>query len=513
MSKKTLFIAVVMLLSGQAAQAKWVEASSRHFLVYSDEAPDKVKAFADQLERFDRAIRTARKMPDPVVSPATRLVIYRVKDVSAVRRLAGMGSSSGLAGYYNPIVQGPYAVVPRTTGSGADFGFKSDIILFHEYAHHLQLASLDQPMPRWLSEGFAEFFSTARFLPNGSVRLGERVKHRNLEGQYGTYLPMSTMLEDKVTGDQSITLYLLGWALTHYLTFEPSRKGQLASFLADMAKGMDPLPAAQKNFGNIAKLDSEVNAYVRRASLPVVDMQPHLFQDLTIAVRTLTPAEAAIMPWRIESKTGVTKEEAPKVATEVRRVAASYPNDPLVLATLAEAELDAKNYAAAQTAAEKLLALQPRNVEGLIYKGRAIAELGAKETDSQKKSNYFSAARAAFAAANRIDIEDPEPLAEFYKSYEKQGIAPGKNGKAAIHYASDLMPQDDSTRLLSVVQYLRDNQIPEARQALIPIAYSPHGGKSADRAKDMMAKLAQNDAKAALAIYEKAKAEQEKKQD
>ena len=42
------------------ASAEWVEATSRHFVVYSDESPEKVREFTEKLERFDRAVRTAR---------------------------------------------------------------------------------------------------------------------------------------------------------------------------------------------------------------------------------------------------------------------------------------------------------------------------------------------------------------------------------------------------------------------------------------------------------------------
>jgi tetratricopeptide (TPR) repeat protein len=503
-------IAATMFLATPAS-ADWVEATSRHFVVYSEDSPANVRAFTEKLERFDKAVRIARKMADPDRSPAVKVVVYQVKDLAAVQRLYP-GNGRGVGGFYNPIVQGPYSVVPRSTGQLRDYGMDADSILFHEYAHHLQLSDLNQPMPRWLADGFAEFYATAEFNKDGSVRLGKPLRSRDKQKEWGAFLPLEVMLADEAKGDQEATIYLLGWALTHYLTFDPSRKGQLEGFLADSARGMAPLAAAQKNFGSIGKLNTDVNAHIRKAALPVVDIQPHVFKDIAVNVRTLSPAENAILPWRMESKVGVDKDEAPKVAAGARAVAARFPNDPLVLASLAEAELDVKNYAAARSAAERLLAIQPTNVEGLIYKGRALTELGALEKDAAKKEELFKQSRAAFIAANRVDKEDPEPLYYFYDSYVKQGIPASNNAKTAIHYAADLMPQDSDVRMQSVVQYMRDNKLAEARQALVPIAYSAHGGEGAKRAKEMMAKLAAGDGKAALAIYEKAKAEAEAKE-
>jgi hypothetical protein len=44
--------------------------------------------------------------------------------------------------------------------------------------------------------------------------------------------------------------------------------------------------------------------------------------------------------------------------------------------------------------------------------------------------------------SDKLDTEDPEPLMEFYRAFVRQGLPVTDNAVAALHYASDLAPQD-----------------------------------------------------------------------
>lgn len=485
------------------AAAEWREVSSRHFVVYSDQPEAQVRRFTERLERFDSAVRLVRNMADPVLSPSMKVTVYVVPNVDTVQRLAGVRQA---AGFYNPQVEGPIAVIPRKYGSD-DHDLDPEIILYHEYAHHLLLSDLQQPVPMWLSEGFAEFFSTADFEKDGSITLGRWAEHRLMTFGYGQFLPLETMLADKASGDQIATLYAQGWLLTHYLTFDKSRRGQLTAFLADIAAGSKPLDAAKKNFGNLRKLEGDLNGYFRRRSLSALRLNASLIKPVQLQARTLDRGAGEVMPWRIASKSGVDERTAPRVAAQVRQIAGAFPNDPMVLVTLAEAEIDTKRYQASESAADRLLAIDPKSVDAMVFKGRSIMER-AKEAGGNN-ADAFDTARDWFIRANRIDKEDPEPLTYYYRSYKLQGVAPTRNAVNAIHYASSLMPQDDEVRMLSAVQYARDNQIPEAKQALSLIAYSAHHGEQGKMVQSMMAKLAAGDGKGAAAIAEEAEKKSE----
>ena len=107
--------------------------------------------------------------------------------------------------------------------------------------------------------------------------------------------------------------------------------------------------------------------------------------------------------------------------------------------------------------------------------------------------------RRLFIAANKIDTEDPEPLALYYRTYLQEGVRPTTNAIAALHYASDLAPQDKGLRMTSAVAYLKEGKSAEAKRALTPVAYDPHGGGLADVARAMIGKIDSGNATAALA--------------
>ena len=71
-SLRKLWIGCAALALGTTqAHTAWQKVSSPHFVIYADGEPDKLRAFATRLEKFDKAVRVVRTMPDPTRSLAT----------------------------------------------------------------------------------------------------------------------------------------------------------------------------------------------------------------------------------------------------------------------------------------------------------------------------------------------------------------------------------------------------------------------------------------------------------
>lgn len=491
------FAASVIAFCG-SAEAAWHEASSTHFVIYADEKPERLREFAIRLEKFDKAVRLARSMQDHPPGLGNRLTVFVVSNISQVQKI-GQIKDRDVAGFYTGRATGSIAFVPRKAGDGSKTSLDSETIFFHEYAHHLMMQDINRPYPEWMIEGFAEFMSTAIFEKDGSVGLGAPALHRAYSLFAGVEIPLEKLLSGsytKLSSDERASMYARGWLLAHYLTFEPSRQGQLATYLDGIAKGDDPLAAARQAFGDLKELDRNLGGYLKRKRMSYLPIAASRLTIGPIDVKPLSEGATAVLPLRMQSKRGVDEKTAGPLADQIRAVGAKYPNDPLVQVTLAEAEHDADNLDAAWAAAERALKTDPKSTEAMIYKGRVMMAKGEKSGNDAD----WKEARRWLLAANKLDTEDPEPLMLFYQSYVRQGERPTANAIAALHYASRLAPQDGGLRMTSAMAYLNERKLPEARLEIAPIAYDPHGGEFAAAARKMLDLVSKGDVNGALGI-------------
>lgn len=494
-----LLLALAATVAPSAASAEWHQATSRHFVVYANDKPERLKAFAEKLERFDKAVRVKRGFKDPPLGAASRLTVYVVNDVSAIEKLVGQ---TGVAGFYIPRASGSVAFVPRETDGDRSSDLTADAVFFHEYTHHLMLANYRGALPAWLVEGFAEFHSTARFQPDGSVWLGVPGEHRN----FGLGASRGSSLDEMLKGDMTKmdglereALYGRGWVLTHMLFFEPSRRGQLTTYLNAMNEGSPSLDAARLAFGDLKQLRRDLDAYMTRPKLSYDAVPATALQIDPISVRPLRAGEAAFLPVRMRSTRGVNKKSALALVTDGRRVATRFPDDPAVQGALAEVEFDAGNFDQAEAAAGRALARDPRDTQSLIYMGRVkIARAtAAKSTDPA----VWRDARKWLVTASQVDTEDPAPKVLYHASFIAAKESPTRNAADALLQAHALAPQDPSLRLQVVRQYLIEGKLPEARRTMTPIVLNPHSGGS-PWIKSLVARLDAGDVKGALAAYD-----------
>lgn len=502
-----LWAAMALMSAASPGRAAWHEAKTKHFIIYGDDAPSELRDYAIKLERFDQAARLARQMGDPPLTDANRLTIYLLREVGELDRVVGSGS--GVYGMYITRAAGSFAFVAKKTAR-RDGDLDSDIIFFHEYAHHLLLQNAAAALPAWLVEGFAEFFSTARINEDGSVTFGAAANHRATGVlSLNNYLTLPEMVGGKyrrLTAWQWELIYGRGWLLTHYLTFEPSRRGQLDRYVAGIQKGQSALDSAKAAFGDLKQLDRELNRYATRPQISGIVVKPEQSQLGPVSIRPMRAAEAAMMPVRMRSDYGVSRRNSRQLAAQARKIAAAFPNDPFVQSTLAEAEHDARNYPAAIAATERAIAADPAYSRALIYKGRALIEI-AKENPANAD---WAAIRSWFTRANRIDPEDPEPLMLFYQGFVAAGAQPTANATKGLLYALALAPQDEELRMMAVRQLLADGRLVEAKREFAPLAFDPHARDFRETAEKILEAIESGNASAALAHVDAWMREQKK---
>ena len=492
-----LFAATVLFALAAPAQAEWWEAKTDHFIVYSESSAANAKEFAEKMERLDMSLRSLQNVKfSPATSDSRKLTVFRFGEIDDIGRLAG---SSGVAGFYIPNLGGSVSFTPaksdsRSTGEllgsrgrSSKTNLDPQQVLFHEYTHHFMFQHFTAAYPSWYVEGFAETAATIDLRPDGSFHLGNPPQYRS-DALFNSMLNVSAerllASTNKPTGEDQYGWYTIGWLLNHYLTFEPSRKGQLKQYLRAINDGVKPADAARQAFGDLDKLNRQITSY-KSGKLPGVDVRIANFTPPTVEMRKLTPDEEAIMKVRMRSKRGVDRKLAPDVAHDARSVAEKYPNSFAVQLALAEAELDLSDFepqslARAEAAADRALALKPDSVEAMIYKGRAILERG--KSDKSK----LAEARSWFAKAFDEDPEHPAPLFYNYLTYFEAGSAIPESALIGLEKAYDIALYDPQIKLVLARQLLAEKKGLLARDILMPYAISPHESEGAKKMRDVV---------------------------
>lgn len=483
-----LLLAALLFALPRAALAEWLEASSPNFVIYADTSQAGIERYSQELERYHAAMAyvTSKDVVPP--SPSNRVTIYVVSSEAEVRRLLGSGNRY-TAGFYVPRAGGSLAITPRVSGGGRDIDF-SKFVLLHEYAHHFMISSSAFPMPRWYSEGGAEFFAAARFEANGDVWLGRPNPFRAGELFYAKDVSAENLLDPATyrppQGGGYDAFYGRSWLLFHYLSMDQvSRKGQLASYLRLLVEGKNLREAGLTAFGDLKQLDRDLDAYLNRSRISAFKIPAARLKPGATTVRELSPGEAAMMPVVVRSKRGVDPDQAAALIGDARSIAARFPGDAAVLAALAEAEFDSGHNAEAIAAADAALKLDPRRVNAHVQKGYALYRIAEKSGQPAD----FRKARVPFLALNRIENDHPIPLLYNYRTIMAEKGAAPEIAVIGLERAAALAPFDLGLRFMVAQRQLRDGHRDAAKANLAPIAFNPHGGGMARQAQEMMERI------------------------
>ncbi|MEM7687926.1 MAG: DUF1570 domain-containing protein [Pseudomonadota bacterium] len=487
----TSFIAILIMafaMMAVPAKAAWHKAESENFVIYADDKPKDIRRFSQNLERFHQALARLSGGSIPTPSPSNRVTIFVVGSAHKIRKLAGQ---SRIAGFYVPRAGGSKAFVQtiRNKNGTPDF---STIVLLHEYAHHFLISKSRFEMPRWVSEGGAEFFAAASFEKDGGVTLGQLAQHRAYEVLEGENITVRELLDPELLkerhGNRARSFYGKAWLLYHYLTFHPERSAQFTAYRQSIVDGVGSLEAGERAFGDLDQLQREVEKYKRGRGFNVLPIKPEELAIGDITIEPLSEGEAKVMPLRIQSQRGVSRKQALKLLPDVRKVAARFPDDPGVLTALAEAEHDAGNDAEAIAAADKAIAIDPLRKNAYVQKGFALFRL-AKDAEIDDAQAAYDRAMKPFEALNKIENDHTLPLIYYYRSYAERGATPPENARAALERAAQLAPFDKALWFNVGMMWLREGKIALAKMAFQPIAYNPHGGGQSEQAKKVIAAL------------------------
>ena len=460
---------LLALFGASVAHAEWREAQTAHFIIRSDEAERSLIERAQQLEVLHWLMRTTTGADDS--ANGQRVRIYVVPTTITLRRAMGeTGPSNTAAGFYRTGREGPIGVIAR------DQGALGNTLLQHEYAHHFMLQYMRGHFPPWYVEGFAELVGSSTFDRPGEVAFGRAPPHRQGSLWYGDWTPLATMFAprdpaDRRAGNASYGQY---WLVTHYLTFDQSRRGQLADYLSRLARGETTAQAAAAFPGGLEALDRDARAYLHANSFRYQNVPIPAAAQVTPTIRTLGRDEVDLMPVLFQVERPRPVAEMAEVVARTAELAARYPTSAPVARAHALALLSAQRWTEAEQAADATLALAPDDVRALTYKGLAqLQRIGATGGDAAKMASA-RAARQFIIRANRRDPEDAVPLFAYWDSFRLTGETPTDSALDGFAKATDLQPTAVGRKLELARAFIQRRRFAEARPVLEPIAYSPH---------------------------------------
>lgn len=481
-----LALAAGMTALAQPAQADWYEASSDHFVIYADDSEKDITRFAENLERYHSAMAYVLNKENVKPTPSNRVTIFVVGSQRDIRRLSGSDSRT-IAGFYVPRAGGSRAFV-QDIRNQRGYPHISTVVLLHEYAHHFLISSSRFAMPRWMSEGAAEFFAAASFNDDGSVLIGRPAQHRAGELAYAEDVSIRELLDPELyeqnKGRRYDSFYARSWLLYHFLTFSEERRGQMGKYWLETLNGAAPLEAGETAFGDLDQLQRDLDSYARSRRMFTFNLGPEkLTAGSPITLRALPEGEAKMMEVRMRSQRGVNREQAAELVIEAREIAAKYPDDAGVLAALAEAEYDAGNDAEAIAAADRAIALDPARTNPYVQKGYALFRMARSAED---RDAAYELAMKPFQALNARENDHPLPLIYYYRSFTERGVAPPEDARAALENAAQAAPFDRQLWMQVAALQMREGKIELARQSLKPLASNPHGGRAAAMASRLI---------------------------
>lgn len=179
-------------------------------------------------------------------------------------------------------------------------------------------------------------------------------------------------------------------------------------------------------------------------------------------------------------------DDAARVLSDVRRLAARYPGDTLATMVLARAEFRVGDASAARTLATGLLEREPENVEALQLLAEASLKASRDAEDPDDSDRLRVEANRYLGRAFRADDANYRTFMLLAETRSGRAGYPNENDIATLRLAHQLAPQLPDTVLRLSSMLMQTDKPDEAMILLEPLANSPHGGGGAAAARSMI---------------------------
>ncbi len=476
-------IALLWLALPSAVLAEWQMAETQHFRIYSQGPKKRLIEQAALLEDFHTLLRDRTGRGPPANAPPLDVfLVDKLEDGTPWRKMG-----PNVAGFYRAD-RGRISVIAvdkgEAGGDHADTELSGQQILLHEYGHHFLLGTAGIAYPAWYVEGFAEYFSTARFRRD-TIEIGRISPNRGVWLAGADWLPMEKLLARTPTldrGSESAMFYAQSWLLTHYLFRTPGMREKLVAYLQATASGADSVEAFRAHIDpDLSGFQQKLRRYLDDTTysrMPRAEETPK-----SITVTALPPSADELLMRLVSLEHGIPESRTDSALADVRARVSAAGHDLLAKRTLAVAELQHGNRAEARALLDELLAATPNDADLLRWRAQAAGQ-GAEG---------LAEARRYLTRAFAVAPNDWRTLHAYARLFQPARRPLPAHAMDVLLRAHELAPQVTEIVLDTSVALAQAGRLPEAATTLEPLAWSPHGGPAAELAERLLAKARAGD--------------------
>ena len=479
--------------SASAGKETWLSVRSKHFLLVGNASEKDIRKVGVRLEQFrDVFSRLFTRSKANSAIPIT-VIVFKNDGTFKPYKPLYQGKPAAVSGYFQPGEDVNYIALTSELRETNPYA-----VIFHEYVHALT-SDNSRPLPPWLSEGIAEYYSSFEVESDEKkVMLGKVIANHVFYLREQKLLPLQRLFAvdrgspEYNERERKGVFYAQSWALVHYLLLgnESKRQPQLLRFVNALAAGA-PIDDSFKQIfqTEYATLEKELKDYIGRNSYPyqTLTFNEKLSFDADLQTAPLTEAETQYylgdMLCRIQRR-----DEGEEY---LKRAVALDPKLAPARASLGISSLRRNQFAEARQHLEQAVAANSQNHLAHYYYAytlyREIFSEGQLVTSLPE--DRVKMMKAALDSAIQLAPEFPE-------TYNLLGfiyLATGENlsaGVNAVKKAIAIAPGREDYAMTLAQLYLRQEKFAEARQALEPLARGAERPDIRSRAESLLETIA-----------------------
>lgn len=429
-----------------AANEPWLRARSKHFVFISSANENRTQAIAAELETLAAALTKVDATFSTFSGPPTRVIVFtNPRESRPYFEMLRNRPSSEVSGVFVSQREGGTMLI--NDGSTWRGGDRPPL---HELIHDL-LESGGAPIPLWLDEGLAEYFSNAT-IRRGSVSAGEPMRNHIATLRQRPRIPLAELFAITRESDTynlppgQDVFYAESWAIVDWLVRAASSSGaEFFAFVHDVANGVSVATALQTRYHRpLRDIDWALTRYmnVPRAGWTITIPVPQV--DTTATPRSI---DRATVLYELGHFIAGMEERPGEAERHYRAALEVNPKHAPSLAGLASLRVANTKFAEAMPLFERAIAEDPNDLEVALTYAEALMQDQAgpaaqTEASAADDARRFRKARALIQPFLRHREEPDFPtgrvMAALGVSYSvEDDVTPGI---AALEQAVALLP-------------------------------------------------------------------------